>query len=446
MKLASLTLAAVLAATAAAQAQPAPTPLDATTRAATVREAAKTLRDGYVFPDVGVQAAERIEGQLAAGVYDDLSDPAAFAVRLTDDLQGVTHDKHLRVTAQGAPPSARPGVTPFRSEGGIVRADRLAGGVGYIEIAGFPPPGAFRPALDAALAQLSDAKALIIDIRRNGGGSPDSVAYAVSYFVDGAKPMLINDFQNRKAGTTEFTHRATYSSPTPRSFRGRPLYVLTSSRTFSGGEEFAYDVKAFKLGVLVGSTTGGGANPGGARPIAGRFMIFVPGGRPINPVTKTNWEGIGVVPDIATPPADALKVALEKLGQQPASGDIEALSQERLFTPRTTAQAGSDAALRRVVEGFSKGDPSYPLLAPGFAEAMRSDFGRAELPRMQAQLSALGPLQAVSFTGVGPQGLDHYDVRFEKGSLTWFILLSPDGKIETAGFEAPPAPAQAAAR
>jgi C-terminal processing protease CtpA/Prc len=87
------------------------------------------------------------------------------------------------------------------------------------------------------------------------------------------------------------------------------VYVLTSGETFSGGEEFSYDLQNLKRAKLVGETTGGGANPGGPARVAEHFALFVPSGRAISPITKTNWEGVGVKPDVATPAAQALDVA-----------------------------------------------------------------------------------------------------------------------------------------
>lgn len=430
------TLAALAIATLlpAAHAQSA-APLDDTARAAVVAKAADALRNRYIFVDVGETAAAKLEAQLAAGAYADLTQPRTFAEKLTADLYDVAKDKHLRIMAPGqgpaGPAGGAPPPPPPKSEGGVVRADRLPGNIGYIEVSGFPGPGAFKPPIEKAMAAIGDTRALIIDNRRNGGGSPESVAYLVSFFLDPAKPMKINDFINRTPNTKNFTTRAQMSVTTPTSYRGKPVYVLTSARTFSGGEEFAYDMQAFKLGALVGETTGGGANPGGPSPPLGSGLaMFLPNGRPVNPVTGKNWEGVGVIPDIKTPVGDALKIALEKLGEKPASGDISALSVAKLFEPRTTATPGLDALARRIIEGDAKGEPALDIMAPGLAQAAQAQ--RDSLIKLHARL---GPLTSLTFQGPSPGGGDAYLAAFTYGSSN-IVVSSPgaDGKVASFGI------------
>jgi hypothetical protein len=405
-------------------------PLDDAARSAVVAKAADSLRNRYIFVDVGETAAAKIEAQLAAGAYADLSQPFAFAEKLTADLYSVAKDKHLRIRAPGpaGPASSPPPPPPPRNEGGVVRADRLPGNIGYIEVSGFPGPVAFKPPIEKAMASVGDTAALIIDIRRNGGGSPESVAYLVSFFLDPAKPpMKINDFINRTPNTKDFTTRAQMSVATPTSYRGKPVYVLTSARTFSGGEEFAYDIQAFKLGTLVGETTGGGANPGGVSQVGSGLGIFLPNGRPINAITGKNWEGVGVIPEIKTPVDDALKVALEKLGEKPISGNVDALSIVKLFELRTTATPGLDALARRILEGDAKGEPALDIMGPGLAQAAQAQ--RDSLIKLHARL---GPLKSLTFQGPGPGGGDAYLGAFTYGSSNISISLSADGKV--AGF------------
>jgi hypothetical protein len=316
---------------AALYAQQTPATLTDTDRRAVVEGAAKMLRERYVFPDVGNQSAMAIESALGAGRYDGL-DLGAFAQRLTEDLRSVAKDKHLRVTAPGAATAAPPRVPP-RAEGGVTRADILEGNVGYIEVVGFPPPNAFNGPVNRAMAALQKTRALIVDVRRNGGGSPMTVSYLVSYFLPVGERVHINTFINRNPGTETFRSQDFWSESTPFSYAGKPVFVLTSGGTFSGGEEFAYDMQVMKLARAVGETTGGGANPGGTVRLAAGLTMFVPGGRARNPITGTNWEGVGVSPDIAVASVNALKAALEQLGVSSASVEIDSLSRSRVFEP-----------------------------------------------------------------------------------------------------------------
>ena len=402
------------------------TPFDVAARGAAVQAAAKALRDRYVYPEVGARAAAMLEANLAAGAYDGLTDRVAFADRLTADLADIAHDKHMRVTADGSPPP--PGVAMMgprpRSEFGVVRADRLAGGAGYLEVVGFPPLEAFRQSVDRAMAALAGSSAIIVDLRRNGGGNPASVAYLASYFFDGAKPVHLNDLIWRNAGTNTFRTETFYTAPTPASFAKAPVYLLTSASTFSGGEEFLYDLQTQKRAVLVGEVTGGGANPGGVQPLGPGLRVFMPAGRAENPITRTSWEGRGVTPDVAVPRADALRVALQKLGQSPAAGDIETLSKARVFAPHTSPSPAADAAARRLVDEAATQKFRYDLMSSQAAEAVRN-----HAPTLASQFSGWGAVQSVTFREVGPEGADVYDVKLANGAARLILILAADGKV-----------------
>jgi C-terminal processing protease CtpA/Prc len=189
---------------------------------------------------------------------------------------------------------------------GLERAERLAGNVGYLEIRSFNFDAEMvDSALAAAMNFLGNTQALIIDVRRNRGGDPRMVAAVCSYLM---KPnTLVNQFYWRPLNRwDEFRTGAVtgrYHGTT------KPVYVLTSDETFSGAEEFAYDIQTQKRGEVVGDTTGGGAHPGGMRRVTDKFGVWVPSGRAVNPVTGTNWEGVGVRPDVAVTAKDALRTA-----------------------------------------------------------------------------------------------------------------------------------------
>jgi len=294
--------------------------IDAGTRADVIRGALEAIQEGYVFPDVAAKTAEFVRQREAAGQYATLDSAKAFARQLTDDLQSVTRDKHLRVMyrslelqrrqgALGGAPMLPNGIaTPRALNYGFEKAERLEGNVGLVEIRSFSAEGPeMEQAASAAMTFVANTDALIIDLRRNGGGRPEMVALVTSYLFDGRTHL--NDLYWRKGDRTESFF--TRDEVAGKRFGGKkPVYVLVGPRTFSGAEEFAYNLKALGRATIVGETTGGGANPGGMRPLGPSFAVFVPTGRAINPVTKTNWEGLGVEPDVKVPAGEALEKAV----------------------------------------------------------------------------------------------------------------------------------------
>lgn len=403
---------------------------DAAARRDIVAKLSEALRDRYVFPEVAERAAARISAALAAGEYDGLADRTAFIQRLSADVQAIAKDKHLNIFSPTAsPPRSGPAMPVF--EAGVTRADRLAGGIGYIEVVGFPPLGEFKPVLDRAMSGLKNSRALIVDVRQNTGGMPESVAYLVSYLVEPNR--AINTIVSRVPKTKNFTRENHSSVATPVSFAKVPVYVLTSQRTFSGGEEFAYDVQALKRGSVIGEISGGGANPAGPVDLGHGVIAIIPFGRSENPVTKTNWEGRGVKPDVAVAASDGLEVALQRAGTKPVK-EIEAASVERVFAPRTTPLPGYETAIRQLIVGYVSGRPDYSIMAPKFADQTRRD-----LSRLHADLSPLGELRSIKFRRP-MMGGDEFELRFANGIRLMPILLDQDGKIIAT---LPPIPAPA---
>jgi len=141
------------------------------------------------------------------------------------------------------------------------------------------------------------------------------VALVASYLLP--PHTHINDLWTRSTDSTE--QFFTRDSVTGRRYDAdKPVYVLTSHDTFSGGEEFTYDLKTQKRATIIGETTGGGAHPVRGRRIDEHFMIGVPFARAINPITHTNWEGTGVEPDIKVSADQALAKAKELIRQRAA--------------------------------------------------------------------------------------------------------------------------------
>ena len=281
-----------------------------------VTKALELLRANYVFPEQAGQAATAIEARLEAGEYDDL-DEITLTERLTRDLQEITGDRHLRVVFGGGPGPRRQRIAEpeepkdhearrlaMRRMGrldnfGIRQVERLDGNVGYLDVRRVAVPANAGPAIGAAMELVAGTYALIIDLRHNGGGAPEGVVFWCSYLLD-ERPTHLNDIFHADTGETRQFWALPYVPGTR--YLDRPVFVLTSGRTFSGGEDFAYTLQALGRATVVGETTGGGAHPTRGFPISAAVHIGIPFARSVNPVTGTNWQGTGVVPDV---PADA---------------------------------------------------------------------------------------------------------------------------------------------
>ncbi len=293
--------------------------IDAATRTQVVDGILKRLNDSYVFPEVAKKMEQSIREKVDKKEYDQITSAKQFATTLTNDLQAVSKDKHLRVRySYESIPERGPRREPTAEEKeqrqrdltwlnhGFTKVERLRGNLGYIEFLNFADEELGADTVAAAMNFVNGTDALIIDMRSNGGGNPAMVALVCSYLF-GADPVHLNDLYWREGDRTdEFWTRKQVAG---KRYLNKDVYVLTSKRTFSGAEEFTYNLKNLKRATIIGETTGGGAHPGGFSRINEHFGMFVPSGRAISPITKTNWEGTGVTPDISVPADQALLVA-----------------------------------------------------------------------------------------------------------------------------------------
>jgi Peptidase family S41/N-terminal domain of Peptidase_S41 in eukaryotic IRBP len=289
--------------------------LDAALRKRVVAGVNASLAEYYVDAPLAKQMAQALDEHQKAGDYDRITDGDAFADRLTKDLRAVSHDRHLGVNFSPFKAPDQQGPTPEqlaqmrermrRGNCAFQKVEILFGNIGYIKFDGFGDPATCAPTATAAMDFVAHADALIFDLRDNGGGDPAMVAFVASYLFD--QRTHLNDLYNRRENSTEQYWTLPYV-PGDRMPK-QPVFVLTSSHTFSGGEEFCYDLKTQKRATIVGETTGGGAHPVGGHTVADYFTIGVPFAKAVNPITKTNWEGTGVEPDVKVSAADALTTA-----------------------------------------------------------------------------------------------------------------------------------------
>jgi C-terminal processing protease CtpA/Prc len=332
--------------------------LDTTTRATVVNNLIQKLHDHYIFPEVAQQMDAAIRAKAGSGEYDQLATLEELCERLTEDLQAVSHDKHLRLfyhaesEVEDQPEQPTPEqIEEFRTamsllNFGFARVERLPGNVGYLDLRGFFPASVGGEAAVAAMNLLAHTSALIVDLRQNGGGDPEMIALITSYLFD--HMTNLNNMYWRDGDRTQQFWTLPYV-PGRRYGGSKPVYVLTSGDTFSGAEEFAYNLKSLKRATIIGEVTGGGAHPVGGFAIAPHVGAHIPVGRAINPISGTNWEGTGVAPDIAVPQAEALRTAqtlalravLEQIGDS-ASGPLADLREEARAELAAFEAEGSD--------------------------------------------------------------------------------------------------------
>jgi hypothetical protein len=287
----------------------------------TVEQVGETINQEYFDSGLAVRMNSSLRQWLAEGRYANATTAEALASKLTDDLYSLSHDKHLSVavapsivegTYSGAGETQQTRAENVRlSNAGVQRVEILPGNVGYLNVTVFFRPNEAREAIAGAMHMLRQADALILDSRENAGGSPDTVALLASYFFD-APGLPLMDIIPRSG---EVQHYLTQSEILDRDGK-RPMYVLTSAHTWSGGEGIAYILQERHRAEIIGETTVGAANAGKPYKINEPFYVNVPNGRLRTAVRSSNWEGTGVIPDVAVSAADALRIAHQHaLGQ-----------------------------------------------------------------------------------------------------------------------------------
>ena len=307
-----------------------PPTLDHKMRTGIVEGIGKLLLDKYIFPEKGKEMQNFLLKQLKEGKYDKIESVYEFGQALTRDMQSVSEDKHLRVvydpeqvrrirahesrSDEEREKERRKSLERERRQNfGFQRLELLDGNIGYLDLRYFSDNREAGVTAVAAMNFFANANAFIVDLRQNGGGSPAMIQLLSSYFLE--EPTHLNSFEWRgEEGLRQF-----WSLPyvPGKTMKEMDLYILTSGRTFSAAEEFTYNLKNLKRATIVGETTGGGAHPGGLQIVNDDFLVWIPSGRAINPITKTNWEGTGIEPHVSVPKEQALdkahSLALEKL-------------------------------------------------------------------------------------------------------------------------------------
>ncbi len=286
-------------------------------RRAAMERTAELLESNYVYPDRGSKLAKLLRREARAA-WVSAGTPEEFAKSFTEKLRGLSADGHFHVDFRqdGADATEETafGAAEFEKyygkavNHGFEQVSRLDGNIGYLDLRVFAPPGMGADMAVAAMTLLAQTSALVIDLRRNGGGDGALGLFIAGYLLDGAKPM---------SGVYDRPSDKLTPSMTPVWVPGRrfgadkPVYVLISKQTFSAAEAFAYDLQALKRVTVVGEPSGGGAHPFVYRRISDHYVLSLPEARSINPITGGDWEGVGVTPDVRVNADQALDEALK---------------------------------------------------------------------------------------------------------------------------------------
>lgn len=427
--------AAALAAISPACAQVAPSqqataPRDARAVVADVR---RIVRENYVVPERRAPIDAVLAKGLASGRYDGVA-PPELAQRITDDMASVAHDKHLNLRfdprAAGTPrhgpgpggPSGPPDAAAqealARSNNyGVVDLKVMPGNVRVMTYNGFiwTGPESAR-ALDQAMAFLLGGDAAIIDIRGNGGGSPEAVRHLASYFV-APNTLLVTFHMRNDPPTTSSTGSAVPAQGMwP---KDKPLYVLTSGRTGSAAEEFSSHVAGFKFGTLVGETTAGAGYRNEIVPIEGGYALSVSVGRPELPDGRGDWEAKGVAPEIAVPVDQALSKALQLAYARLGTGASAGRKTDYEWMAAAQGAQVSPAALARPIDAYAGRFGVRVVSVEGQKLVYRRDGG------VSTALLPLGP----DLFALEVDPLQHVRFVVEGGAVTGFELRRSDGSI-----------------
>lgn len=415
-------------------------PMTAAEQKQVIDKAFVLLKANYIFPGKVKSMETVIYKKEAAGVYAKFTTAEDFIKTLNTDLETLSNDRHVnifydpvRVAQIDAEAKNGPAATPAyaprflqraKFENYMVRkAERLDGNVGYLKFNAFVDLALSKPTLVAAMNFLHNSSALIIDLRQNGGGDAATCGFLLAYFLPDSTLLS----QRRSGANKELTYSYTAKDAAIQKFEnGVPLYILTARRTSSAAEAFAYTLQAYKRAVVVGDTTNGEANPGYLFSLNSEMYIMIPAFENVNPVTKTNWQGRGVAPDVKVAADKALTMAqamaYEQLTVTTTIKEAKLLYDWMATGMRAEAAppAGGGIDLRPFAGKYADGRTIHFAEGRLFYERIGSTTGRRKLVLLKEGLFGL-------------DGLPFFRLRFvknETGGVTGLQGLYNDGKEE----------------
>src|SRR5262245_6103086 len=326
-------------------------PLDEKTCTVAIALLLDLLPTWYVDPAIAQTVTDTIRQRSIAGAYSTITSSVAFCASLTTELQALSQDKHLFLLfspephplGELPPASAADRADVYATQAirnfGIQSIQRLAGNIGYLDLRAFVEPDYVGDLFAAATALVANTDALILDFRQHHGGYAATVALFASYFFRDS--VELSSVYWRAEDRLRQWHTLSYV-PGPR-YDHQVVYILIGPETFSAAQAFTYDLQHHKRAIIIGERSGGGAHLPKGFYLTPHISVAIPAGRAINPLTKANWEGAGVEPDIAVPQEQALVV-----GHREALRHIIEQGVERPDGARTAVLAEAQQVLERL--------------------------------------------------------------------------------------------------
>jgi hypothetical protein len=304
--------------------RPPATGLDSAARHQIILRASEELRLYYFDRDLAEKMSVALFTHEKNGDDEYVTDPENFAELLTRQLRDMSDDRHLGVIYSRTPlpnlsrqqqselPSSY-AEEMRRTNCGFEKVEILRGNIGYLKLNSFSDISVCEEIARGAMNYLNNVDSLIVDLRDNRGGFPNMVSFLAAYLFDHPEYVY-----NPRAGASG--HSWTQSPIAGNRLADKPVYLLTSARTISGAEQFAYNLKMLRRVTIIGETTAGAAHAGTFHRLDEHFGMGILEVKPFNPYSKYDWAAVGVEPDVRASAADALDMALQtilsKRGQQ----------------------------------------------------------------------------------------------------------------------------------
>jgi hypothetical protein len=395
------------------------------------------LKANYIFPNTVNVMEREIYKKLSTGAYAKFTSVEDFLKNINADLERSGNDRHIdifydpsrvkQIDAEAKNEDSKPVYDPrfllrAKYENYMVRkAERLEGNVGYLKFNAFVDPELSKPTLTAAMNFISNSSALIIDLRQNGGGDSRTLSFLLNYFLPDS--TLVS--QRRSRMNKEIRNMYIEKDPAVKKIaKDVPVYILTSKRTSSAAEAFAYTLQAFKRGIVVGDTTNGEANPGYLFSLNKEMYMMIPAFESTNAVTKTNWQGKGVVPDI--------KLAADKAHLMAQAKAYEQLATTTGVAENKIMYEWMATGLLAEVAPFSVSENDLKLFAGNYADNLQISFADGKLFHERTSgTNGKRKMIPIKENLFGVEGYPFFRVHFVKnarGQVTALQGLYDDGK------------------